>query len=120
MDTVIISSLAALAGLAAPGINTVELLVRLRWQERQQHAHSCLTALVRALPREWRLEEIRAEGSDLRLVITHVAEPAERPSRCPVRTLREAPIGIGRDPGRATRGEPGTGPGGTSRGGIRQ
>lgn len=82
MDLMIVPALAALAGLAVRGIAIVELLVRLRWQERQQHGHHCcLTALLRALPCDWRLDEVQAEGSELHLVIAHAAEPTERPSR---------------------------------------
>jgi len=82
MDPIIVPVLTALAGLAMRGIAVAELLVRLRWQDRQQHAHrSYLTALARTLPRGCRLDEIRADGSELHLVIAHAAEPTERPSR---------------------------------------
>jgi hypothetical protein len=74
MDPVIVSALTAPASLAMRGITVVELLVRLRWQERQRHAQ-----LARALPRGCRLDEVRADGSELHLVITHAAELTERP-----------------------------------------
>lgn len=78
----IIPTVAALAGVAVRGIAVVELLVRLRWQERRQYAQrSYFTALVCVLPRDWRLDEVRAEASELRLVIAYEAEATERPSR---------------------------------------
>ena len=62
-------------------IAVAELLVRLRWQERQRRAdRSCLTELARALPRGCRLDELRADGSELHLVSAYAADPAERPS----------------------------------------
>lgn len=82
MDPVIVSVLTVLAGLAVRGIAVAELFVRLRWQERQQHAHRAyLAALARTLPRGCRLDEVRADGSELHLVIAHAVEPTERPSR---------------------------------------
>jgi hypothetical protein len=36
--------------------------------------------LVRVLPRGCQLDELRADGSELHLVIADAAEPAERPS----------------------------------------
>jgi hypothetical protein len=81
MDPLIVPVLAALVGMAMRGIAIAELLVWLRWQERQQRAHrSYVTALARALPRGCRLNEVRADGSQLHLVIAHAAESAERPS----------------------------------------
>lgn len=82
MDPLVVPVLAAFAGMAMRGIAFAELLVRLRWQERQQRAHrSYVTALARRLPPGSRLNEVRADGSELYLVITHPAEPTERPSR---------------------------------------
>ena len=82
MSPVFVPVLAALVGLAIRGVVIAELLVRLRWQERQQRAHQAyLVALARTLPSGCRLDEVRADGSDLRLVITHTAEPSERASR---------------------------------------
>lgn len=79
MDPVIVPVLTVLVGLAVRGIATAELLVRLRWLERQQHAHrSYLTRLARTLPRGSRLDEVQADGSELHLVIAHTAEPTER------------------------------------------
>lgn len=82
MDPVIVSALTALAGLAVRGIAIAALLVRLRWQERQQCAHGAyLTALAQALPRGCRLDEVRADGSELHLMIAHSDELTERPCR---------------------------------------
>ena len=82
MDLVIVPVLTALTGLALRGIAIAELLVRLRWQDRQQQAHRCyLMALARTLPRGCRLDEIWADGSELHLVIAHAAELIERPPR---------------------------------------
>jgi hypothetical protein len=82
MDPVIVSVLTAVVGLAMRGIAIVDLLMRLRWQQRQQHSHLVyLTTLARTLPRGCRLDEVRADGSELHLMITHTAEPTERPSR---------------------------------------
>jgi hypothetical protein len=80
MDPVIVSVLTVLASLAVRGIAVAELFMRLRWQERQQHAHSSyLTALSRTLPPGCRLDEIRADGSELHLATAHAAEQTERP-----------------------------------------
>jgi Tfp pilus assembly protein PilN len=82
MYPVIVSVLAALAGLAAQGFALAGLVARLRWRERQQREHRAyLTALARELPRGCQLDEVRADGSTLHLVIAHVAELTERPSR---------------------------------------
>jgi hypothetical protein len=71
MDPVIVSVLAALAGLAVRGIALAELHARLRWQERQQREHRAyLTALALSLPRGCQLDEVGADGSKLHLVIT--------------------------------------------------
>jgi hypothetical protein len=81
MEPIIVPLLTALIGVAMRGIATVELLARLRWQERVQRADSsCLVELARALPRGCRLEELRADGSKLHLVIARAAEPTGRPS----------------------------------------
>lgn len=82
MDPVIVSLLTVVAGLAMRGIAVVELFVRLRWQERQQRAHRAyLAALARTLPLGCRLDEVRADGGELHLVIAQAAEPTERLSR---------------------------------------
>jgi hypothetical protein len=82
MDPVIVPVMTALAALAMRGIAIAELLVQLRWQERRQQAHhSYITALARTLPCGYRLDEVRADGSELHLVIAHAAEPTERPAR---------------------------------------
>jgi Tfp pilus assembly protein PilN len=81
MDPVIVSVITALVGLAMRGIAIAELIVRVRWQERQHHAHSAyLTGLARTLPRGCRLDEVQADGSELHMLIAHAAEPTERPS----------------------------------------
>lgn len=81
MDPLVMPALTVLAGLFIRGIAIVELLVRLRWRERQQRAHhSYVHALARALPVGCRLDEVRADGSELHLVITHAAELSERSS----------------------------------------
>jgi hypothetical protein len=77
MDAILVS---AIAGVAVRGIAAAELLVRLRWQERQRRAdRSCLEELARSLPGGCQAE-LRADGSGLRLVTTCPAESAERPS----------------------------------------
>jgi hypothetical protein len=82
MDPVIVSVLTALVGLALRGITLMELFMRLRCQERMQRAHRpYLTALARTLPYGCRLDEVRADGSELHMVIAATAEPTERPSR---------------------------------------
>jgi hypothetical protein len=81
MDPIIVPVLTALVGLAIRGIATAELLARLWWQERQRRAdRSCLMQLARELPRGCGLDELRADGSELHLVIAYAAESAERPS----------------------------------------
>ena len=75
MNPIIVPVLAALAGLAMRGIAIAELFVRLRWQERQQHAHrSYLITLARTLPRGCRLNEVRPDGSELHLMIAHAPD----------------------------------------------
>ena len=81
MDTVTLSALTALAGVAIRAITYAELLARLRWQERRQRAsHQALTELVRELPPGSQLYELRADGSRLHLQTPSMARPAERPS----------------------------------------
>lgn len=81
MDPIIVPVLTVLVGLAIRGIAAAELLARLRWQERQRRADRfSLTQLARTLPRGSQLDELRADGSELHLVIAYPAEPAERPS----------------------------------------
>jgi hypothetical protein len=78
MNPVIMWALAAFAGLAVRGIAIAELFMRLRWRGRQQRAHRAyLMALARTLPRGCWLNEVRADGSELHLVITHLAGPTE-------------------------------------------
>ena len=82
MDLVIVPALTALSALALRGIAIAELFVRLWWQERHEQAHlSSLAALARTLPRNCRLDEVRADGSELHLEIAHVVGPTERSSR---------------------------------------
>jgi hypothetical protein len=81
MDPLIVPVLTALIGVAMRGIAVAELLARLWWQERQRRAdRSYLMELARALPRGCRVDELRADGSELHLVIASAAGPAERPS----------------------------------------
>ena len=81
MDPIIVPVLTALIGVAMRAIAVAELLARLRSQERRWRAdRSCLTELARALPRGCRLDELRADGSELHLVIAYAADPAGRPS----------------------------------------
>jgi len=81
MDPLIVPVLTALIGAAMRGIAVAELLARLWWQERQRRAdRSYLMKLARTLPRGCRVDELRADGSELHLVIACTAEPAERPS----------------------------------------
>lgn len=81
MDPITVPVLTALIGVTMRGIAAAVEIARLRWQERQRRAdRSCLTELARALPHGCRLDELRADGSELHLVITHAAEPAGRPS----------------------------------------
>jgi hypothetical protein len=81
MDPIIVPVLTALVGLAMRWIAFAELFVRLRWQERQLRAdRASLTGLALALPPGFRLDELRADGSELHLVTAHAPEPAERPS----------------------------------------
>lgn len=80
MDLIIVPVLTALTSLALRGIALAALIVRLRWQERQQRARICyVAALARTLPRDCRLDEVQADGSELHLVMTHAAELTERP-----------------------------------------
>ena len=80
MDLIIVSTLTAFFGVVLRGIAAVELMTRLRCQERQQRARFCyILALARTLPRGCRLDEVRADGSELHLVVTHGAELTERP-----------------------------------------
>lgn len=79
MDPLMVPALTALAGVAVRGIAAAELSARLRWQERQRRAdRSCLAELARTLPRGCRLDERRADGSELHLVTADQAEPAGR------------------------------------------
>ena len=81
MDPIIVPVLTALIGVGMRAIAVAELLARLRWQERQRRAdQSCLAELARALSRGCRLDELRADGSELHLVIAYAAGPAEGPS----------------------------------------
>jgi Tfp pilus assembly protein PilN len=80
MHPVIVPALAALIGVAMRAIAFAELLARLRWQERQQRAdRASLAELARMLPPGYRLDELRADGSELHLTARR-PEPAERPS----------------------------------------
>ena len=80
MDPIIVPVLTLLAGLVVRVIALMGLLARLRWQERQLRAdRASLTALALVLPLGARLEELRADGSELHLV-TAMLEPAERPA----------------------------------------
>ena len=82
MDPVIIPVFTALAGLAVHGIALAGLLARLRWQERQWREHRAyLMALAQVLPRGCQFDEVRADGSMLRLVITPAVAPTGRPSQ---------------------------------------
>jgi hypothetical protein len=77
MDPVIVPALTALAGVAVRGIALAGLLARLRWQERHLRAdRASLTGLAPALPPGFRLDELRADGSELHLATE--PEPAER------------------------------------------
>lgn len=79
MNPFLVPVLTALTGAAVRGIAAAELLARLRWQERLRSAdRSCLCELARALPRGCRLDELRADGSELHLVTAEQAVPAER------------------------------------------
>lgn len=79
MDPLIVPVLTAVAGLTVHGIALAGLLVRLRWRERQLRAdRASLTGLALALPAGFRLDELRADGSELHLVT--VPGPAERTS----------------------------------------
>ena len=81
MDPIIVPALTALIGLTMRAITFAELLARLRWQERQHGAdRSSLTELAHTLPPGCRLDELRADGTELRLVTAHTPEAAERPS----------------------------------------
>jgi hypothetical protein len=77
MDAILVS---ALAGVAVRAIAAGELLVRLRWQERQRRAdRSYLEKLTRSLPPGAQVEFLADDGG-LHLAATYPAEPAERPS----------------------------------------
>jgi hypothetical protein len=85
-------------------IAIAELLVRLRWQERQQHAHGVyLTALARMLPRGCRLAETWADGSELHLVINQPPAPTERHHDDPAGSSGKAAIHQGLPRQRAGR-----------------
>jgi hypothetical protein len=82
MDPIVIPVLATLASLAVRGIALAGLLAQLRWRERQQREHGAyIAALARALPRGCQLDEVRADGSTLHLVITPAVTLTERPSQ---------------------------------------
>lgn len=81
MDPVTVPALTALAGVAIRAITYAELLARLRWQERRQRAsHRVLTELARGLPPGFQLDELRADGSRLRLQTVRTARRGGRPS----------------------------------------
>lgn len=81
MHPIIVPVLTALIGVAIRGIAFVELLVRLRWQERRQRAsHRALTELARELPPGCQFDALWADGTKLHLQTARTASPAERPS----------------------------------------
>ena len=77
MGPVIVPVLTVLAGVAVRAIAYVELLARLRWQERQRRT---LAELARALPPGCQLHEVGTDGSRLHLETAHTAGPTERSS----------------------------------------
>jgi Tfp pilus assembly protein PilN len=81
MDPVTVPALTVLVGVAIRAITYAELRARLRWQERRQRAsHRALTELARDLPPGFQLDELRADGSRLRLQTARTASPGGRPS----------------------------------------
>jgi len=81
MDSVTVSALTVLAGVAIRVIAYAELRARLRWQERRQRAsHRALTELARELPPGSQLDELRTDGSRLHLQTSLTVSLAERPS----------------------------------------
>ena len=81
MHPIIVPVLTALIGVTMRAIAFAELIVRLRFEERQHRAdRSSLTELARTLPPDCRLDEVRADGHELHLVVGRTSEAAERPS----------------------------------------
>jgi Tfp pilus assembly protein PilN len=81
MHPILIPAVTGLAGVTIQAIAAVERLVRLRSRERQRRAdRASFSELARTLPRGCRLDERRADGSELHLVIAPLSEPGERPS----------------------------------------
>jgi hypothetical protein len=77
MGQILVPILTTLVGLVVNGLAFAGLLARLRWQERQLRAdRASLTRLALALPSGFRLDELRADGSELHLLTA--PEPAER------------------------------------------
>ena len=68
MDPILVPVVTALFGVLVRAIAFAELLVRLRWQERQRRADRfTLAELARTLPPGYQMEEQRADGSRLHL-----------------------------------------------------
>jgi hypothetical protein len=79
MDQILVPVLTTLVGLVVNGLAFAGLLARLRWQERQLRAdRASLVGLVAALPPGFRIDELRADGSELHLATE--PEFAERPA----------------------------------------
>lgn len=80
MNPIIVPVLTVLIGLAVRLIAFAEMLAQLRWQERQLRAdRASLTGLALAVPPGFRLDELRADGSELHLITAQAPAPAERP-----------------------------------------